>query len=111
MFSVCELCDVVVEKVLVVEAGEYGCESCWSEYGEIHQDKCPRLPVKQNYKEKDKAMNVSVKLNDNTTIYPSYAPEHKAEVIGFYTKKYWTQEIQGFKATMDDGTIVAIGAN
>ena len=56
-------------------------------------------------------MNVSVKLNDNTTIYPSYAPEHKAEVIGFYTKKYWTQEIQGFKATMDDGTIVAIGAN
>ena len=37
MFSVCELCDVVVEKVLVPEAGEYGCETCWSEYGEIHQ--------------------------------------------------------------------------
>lgn len=36
MFSVCELCDVVVEKVLVVEAGEYGCESCWDAYGEIH---------------------------------------------------------------------------
>ena len=36
MFSVCELCDVVVEKVFVVEAGEYGCEICWSEYGEIH---------------------------------------------------------------------------
>jgi len=36
MFSVCELCDVVVEKVLVPEAGEYGCETCWSEYGEIH---------------------------------------------------------------------------
>jgi len=36
MFSVCELCDVVVEKILVDEAGEYGCESCWTEYGEIH---------------------------------------------------------------------------
>jgi hypothetical protein len=36
MFSVCELCDVVVEKIFVEEAGEYGCESCWSEYGEIH---------------------------------------------------------------------------
>ena len=36
MFSVCELCDVVVEKVFVEEADEYGCEICWSEYGEIH---------------------------------------------------------------------------
>ncbi len=43
MFSVCELCDVVVEKVFIKEADEYGCEICWSEYGEIHQDKCPRL--------------------------------------------------------------------
>jgi len=36
MFSVCELCDVVVEKIFVAEEGEYGCESCWSAYGEIH---------------------------------------------------------------------------
>ena len=40
MFSVCELCDVVVEKVFVQEADEYGCEICWSEYGEIHQAQC-----------------------------------------------------------------------
>ena len=37
MFSVCELCDVVVEKVFVEEEQEYGCESCWEAYGEIHQ--------------------------------------------------------------------------
>jgi hypothetical protein len=36
MFSTCELCDVVVEKIYVAEAEEYGCESCWDAYGEIH---------------------------------------------------------------------------
>jgi hypothetical protein len=36
MFSVCELCDVVVEKIFIKDEGEYGCEICWSEYGEIH---------------------------------------------------------------------------
>lgn len=38
MFSTCELCDVVVEKVFVPEEGEYGCPGCWEAYGEIHQD-------------------------------------------------------------------------
>ena len=56
-------------------------------------------------------MNVEVTLNDNSKIYPSYDPEHKSEVIGFYTKQYWAMKIQGFKATLNDGTIVAIGAN
>ena len=37
MFSVCELCDVVVEKIFVAEEGEYGCPICWEAYGEIHQ--------------------------------------------------------------------------
>ena len=36
MFSVCELCDVVVEKVLIEEEGEYGCPGCWEAYEEIH---------------------------------------------------------------------------
>jgi hypothetical protein len=36
MFSVCELCDVVVEKVFVEEEGEYGCPGCWEAYKEIH---------------------------------------------------------------------------
>ena len=36
MFEVCELCDVVVEKILVEEEGEYGCPICWEAYGEIH---------------------------------------------------------------------------
>lgn len=55
-------------------------------------------------------MNVEVMLNDNTMIHPSYDPEHKAEVIGFYTKEYWAQRIQGYRATLADGTIVAMGA-
>lgn len=46
MFSVCELCDVVVEKVLVPEEGEYGCPYCWEAYGEIHQAKCQTLLLK-----------------------------------------------------------------
>lgn len=36
MFSVCEICDVVVEKEFISEAGEYGCPGCWEAYGEIH---------------------------------------------------------------------------
>jgi hypothetical protein len=36
MFSTCELCDVVVEKIWIDEVGENGCEICWNEYGEIH---------------------------------------------------------------------------
>jgi formamidopyrimidine-DNA glycosylase len=36
MFSTCELCDVVVEKIFVAEEGEYACPGCWEAYGEIH---------------------------------------------------------------------------
>lgn len=36
MFSVCEICDVVVEKNFIEEAGEYGCQTCWDAYGEIN---------------------------------------------------------------------------
>lgn len=43
MFSLCELCDVVVEKINIPEEGEYGCPYCWEAYGEIHQAKCPTL--------------------------------------------------------------------
>jgi hypothetical protein len=55
-------------------------------------------------------MNVEVMLIDNSKIYPSYDPEHKAEVIGWYTKEYWAGRIQGFRATLADGQIVAIGS-
>jgi hypothetical protein len=56
-------------------------------------------------------MSVTVTNLDNTFTTYGFSPEHKAEVIGFYTKLYWGQKIQGFKATMDNGEIVAIGAN
>jgi len=56
-------------------------------------------------------MNVTTMNLDNTTTTYGFSPEHKSEVIGFYTKLYWGQKIQGFKATMDNGEIVVIGAN
>lgn len=54
-------------------------------------------------------MNVSVALNDGSVIYPSYSPEHNSEVIGFYTKALWRNEIQGFKATLNSGEVIALG--
>jgi hypothetical protein len=56
-------------------------------------------------------MNVTVTNPDNTFTTYGFDPQHKAEVIEFYTKLYWGQKIQGFKATLADGQIVAIGAN
>jgi hypothetical protein len=54
-------------------------------------------------------MKVTV-TKDNTATDYFFSPEHKAEVIGWYTKEYWSNKIQGFIATLEDGTIVAIGA-
>lgn len=56
-------------------------------------------------------MNVSVKNLDNTATNYGYAPEHKAHVIGFYTKMFWRKEIKGFTMTHDDGDVISIGAN
>ena len=55
-------------------------------------------------------MNVLVFLNDGHTIYPSFHPDQKEEVIGYYTLEYWKKEIKGFVATLQDGTIVKVGA-
>ena len=46
MFEVCEICDVVVEKVFIEEEQETGCQICWDAYGEIHQTKCQWYLVK-----------------------------------------------------------------
>jgi hypothetical protein len=54
-------------------------------------------------------MRVTVFKNWIETDY-IFAPEHKAEVIGWYTKEYWAGRIQCFKVTMDNGEIVAVGA-
>jgi hypothetical protein len=54
-------------------------------------------------------MTVEVMMNHEKTTY-GFDPQHKAEVIGFYTKEYWSGRIQGFRATLADGQIVAIGA-
>ena len=54
-------------------------------------------------------MLVTVTTPTNTATY-SFDPQHKAEVIGYYTKLYWQGYVRKFTATMDDGSIVAIGA-
>lgn len=53
-----------------------------------------------------------VEVTNKSGITTSYVfdPQHKAEALGFYQKLYWRHEIAGYKATMDDGQIVAIGA-
>ena len=56
-------------------------------------------------------MNVTVTNPDSTFTTYGFDPEHKVEVIGFYTKLYWGQKIQGFKATLADGQVVTMGAN
>ena len=56
-------------------------------------------------------MNVVVMNLDNTQTTYGFDPQHKAEVIGFYTKTYWAGRIQGFKAILADGSVVAMGAN
>lgn len=54
-------------------------------------------------------MKVTVFKNWIETDY-YFDPQHKAEVIGWYTKEYWATRIQAFKVTMDNGEIVAVGA-
>jgi hypothetical protein len=61
--------------------------------------------------EKDNQMNVTTNNLDNTTTTYGFDPMNRAEIIGFYTVEYWSNRIQGFKATLEDGQIVAIGAN
>ena len=48
---------------------------------------------------------------DNTFTTYGFDPEHKAEVVGFYTKLYWAQKIQGFTATLADGETISVGSN
>lgn len=53
-------------------------------------------------------MKVTVNKNNTVTDY-YYAPEHQNEAIGWYTKEYWAKSIDGFKATLESGEIIAVG--
>lgn len=55
-------------------------------------------------------MLVTTRNNDNTATTYGFDPQHKAEVIGFYTKAYWNNMIQGFIAVID-GETISVGAN
>ena len=56
-------------------------------------------------------MLVTTRNNDNTSTTYGFDPQHKSEVIGFYTKQYWAMKIQGYKIVLEDGSVVNIGAN
>lgn len=56
-------------------------------------------------------MLVTVRNNDNTDTSYGFAPEHKAQAIGFYTALYWEKAIKGFTATLDSGETVTVGAD
>jgi hypothetical protein len=56
-------------------------------------------------------MLVTIRNNDNTETTFGFDPQHKSEAIGFYTKMYWAQKIQGYRIQFADGSIFNIGAN
>lgn len=54
-------------------------------------------------------MNVTVKLNNGQVIYPSYDPQHKAEIIKYYSDRYNGFEIEAYKIVNQAGVIVGMG--
>jgi hypothetical protein len=56
-------------------------------------------------------MLVTTRNNDNTETTYGFDPEHKSEVIGFYTNAYRNLEIQGYRIQFADGSIFNLGAN
>jgi hypothetical protein len=54
-------------------------------------------------------MNVTVKTNTGLVIYPSYDPQHKSELIKFYSDRYNAFEIEAYKIVNQAGVIVAMG--
>jgi len=56
-------------------------------------------------------MLVTIRNNDNTQTTYGFDPEHKSEAIGFYTKLYWQNKIQGFTATFTGGETITVGSN
>lgn len=52
-------------------------------------------------------MNVAVKLNEGLVIYPSYDPQHSAELIKFYQERFHTYQIAAYKITNNAGVVVA----
>jgi hypothetical protein len=54
-------------------------------------------------------MNVVVALNDGSQIYPSYAPDNTNSILAFYSEAVSTNQIAGYVATFNDGSVVAEG--
>lgn len=57
-------------------------------------------------------MNVTVINLDGTTTPYSFevSMANSFDIVGFYTKLYWTKGIAGFSATTADGFTVSVGA-
>lgn len=56
-------------------------------------------------------MLVTIRNNDNSEITLGFDPQHKSELISFYTRLYKQLKIQGYRMQFADGTIFNIGAN
>ena len=56
-------------------------------------------------------MKVTVVNNNKTSTTYGFDPEHKAEVISFYTKAYKNLEILGYRIDFADGSVFNLGAN
>ena len=54
-------------------------------------------------------MNVVVQNLDGSKIYPSYAPEHSASVMQFYSDLVSKNTISGYVIVFDDGSVMADG--
>lgn len=58
-------------------------------------------------------MNVEVKLNDGTTIYPSFEPGPTTlqQLRQFYVNQYMTLQIQGFAIRDNKGNVLAFNGS
>jgi hypothetical protein len=54
-------------------------------------------------------MNVVVQHLDGSKIYPSYAPEHSATVMEFYSDLVSKGSISGYVIRFDNGDVMADG--
>lgn len=54
-------------------------------------------------------MNVTVTLQDNTTLSPIFDPSHKEAVLGFYKTQAFYSQIKNYVVRDNSGVLVAFG--
>jgi hypothetical protein len=54
-------------------------------------------------------MNCEIILNNGSKFYPSFDPDHKAEVLTFYANQYASKQIKGYIIKDNSGSVLAVG--